>query len=370
MMNQNPVLQSTPPAITVHEWFDRHVGLRAAFLARHGWQGVTLEPVAEDGAFRRYFRLRRDGRTVILMETVPASSPIATPGHRMDDFIRLGGWLRNLGINTPKIYQSDEIGGYMLLEDFGDLSFKRALENGVDPMALYTVGVDVLQRLGNADPTGMNLPRYYDSLIHANRRRVVDWYMPAVRGQRNPDGLAESYLAVWDAIERSLPPCPQTVLHHDFHVENLMWLPDRQGLQQCGVLDYQWAMTGPAPYDLINFLEDARMDVAPEIREAMLTRFCANMDGAEAQIFRAWYLVLATQFHCRIIGQFIRLAVRDGKMRYLPHMPRLAAYLRAELNDPLLRPLRDWFVREKIDFSTLPVIDVESIRSNIRTDAF
>lgn len=354
-------------AVSPLDYFESRRPLRDSFLARAGWGVAALSSVGQDSAFRRYVRAAQDGRTAVLMEAVPDGGPLATPGHSLRDFIRIGSYLRDAGLRTPEIYAADETDGYILMEDFGDVSFGRALESGARAEDLYSRAVDVLSFIRDrVDAGGIVLPDYYASHVHAGRRRLVDWYLPALRGARNPDGLAEDYLAVWDGIEKALPPCPQGFLHIDYHVENLMALPDGA----CGLLDFQGAMRGPVPYDLANLLEDARIDVPEEIRGAMLARFCAGMEPGEKEAFENWYRVLATQFHCRVAGQFIRLAVRDGKTRYLELLPRVAGYLEAGLRNPVLRPLREWLLGQGSRFSGVPVIDLDKIGRVIRDDAF
>lgn len=357
--------------VSVQDWFESRAALRDAFLTRAGWADAALSPVGEDCAFRRYFRLRRGGDTVILMEAVPDGNAIATPGHNMRDFIRIGACLRTVGLHTPEIYDVDNEGGYLLLEDFGDTSFKKALAAGAGSEELYALATDVLSFLrDNIKPEDVALPRYYDSHVHTGLRRMIDWYFPAVRGERNADALAGEYLGVWREIEGRLPPCPQGFLHIDYHFENLMWLPREDGLMRAGILDYQGAMTGPLPYDLANLLEDARVDVGEDLRRAMLARYCERMGAAERETFENWYRVLATQFHCRVAGQFIRLAVRDGKDRYLAHLPRVARYLQEGLRHPVLQPLQQWFAAQKIDFGYAPSVEPEKVRKWIREDAF
>ena len=356
---------------SVAEWFENRASLRHDFLAQHGWVDAQISPVGEDCAFRRYVRLRRGGETTILMEAVPDGHVIATPGHSLHDFVRIGAYLRSIGLHTPEIYEADETNGYLLLEDFGDTSFKLALAGGADKKELYGLAVDVLSHLrAHAGASGIELPDYYASHVHTGRRRMVDWYMPALCGAKNPDGLTEEYLAVWDGIEKSLPPCPRGFLHIDYHVENLMWLPHGDKLNRCGILDFQGAMTGPLPYDLANLLEDARVDVPAEIRAAMLARYCAGMHPGEKENFENWNRVLATQFHCRVAGQFIRLAVKDGKTRYLAHLPRVAGYLCEGLEHPVLSPLKSWFLKNKIDFSAAPEINPQAVARHVRSDAF
>lgn len=378
-------LAAAAPPVSIRQWFDDRKALRMSFLERHAWHEAEMTPIGDDSAFRRYFRLRKGAYTIVLMEAVPDGESFATPGHSLRDFARIGAYLRDIGVNAPHLYAVDETNGYMLLDDFGDTSFKIAAGQGTDKNELYGLATDVLSHLRrNAQPDAITLPDYYASHVHTGRRRIVDWYMPALLEAANAEGLAESYLAVWGEIEAGLPPCPRGFLHIDYHFENLMWLalPSQPSplweegkgggaaLQRCGILDFQGAMTGPLPYDLANLLEDARVDVPENLRWMMLGRYCDGMTGPEMEAFEKWYRVLATQFHCRIAGQFIRLAVRDGKDRYLQHLPRVARYLREGLEHPVLAPLKKWFDANGAGFAAAPAIDVPRLSRLIRPDAF
>lgn len=371
-------LNNTSSFMTPMEWFRTRDDVRANFLARVGWEKATQSSIGEDSAFRRYIRLTRpNGETRVLMEAVPDGHPLATPGHSISDFLRISRYLLSIGLRAPIVYDADADAGYVLIEDFGDTPFKRAMENGdASRDELYALATDTLSHLRKQTASGaentIQVPAYYSSHLHTGRRRLVDWYMPYVKGEKNPDGVVESYLAAWDEIEKSLPPVPCGFLHIDYHFENLM-LVSGAGLNRCGILDFQGAMTGPAPYDLANLLEDARVDVPIYLRDAMLDRYCADMDADERAVFRAWYRVLATQFHCRVLGQFIRLAVRDGKDRYLAYLPRVAGYIREGLKDPILAPLADWARGMELDFTVIPKIDLagsDGAMAVIRPDAF
>jgi aminoglycoside/choline kinase family phosphotransferase len=73
--------------------------------------------------------------------------------------------------------------------------------------------------------------------------------------------MRADYVALWrDALVVALDAAPTWVLR-DFHSPNLIWLPDRQGVAQVGLLDFQDAMMGPPAYDVASLLQDARVDV-------------------------------------------------------------------------------------------------------------
>ncbi len=339
------------------------------FLRKESCEVGTLTPVAGDSSGRMFFRVRRDGVSLVAMSSPPDDDPASIPGHKIADLVRITKGLEKIGVRVPALYAVDETNGFVLLEDFGSVSFGKANEA---PSALYGLATDTLIRFREEmKDNNLALPLYYESHIHTGRRRVVDWYIPFVRQEKNEDGLAESYVSVWDQIEQSLPPCPVGFVHGDYHFENLMWLNEGRVSSTCGVLDFQGALWGPLPYDLVNVLEDVRVDVPQDIRTGMMARYCETMSAEEKETFALWYRVLGTQFHCRVMGQFIRLAVRDHKTAYLSHLPRTAALLKAGLAAPVLAPIRDWFEREGICFDKWPdKSDSLALGAYIREDAF
>jgi aminoglycoside/choline kinase family phosphotransferase len=146
-------------------------------------------------------------------------------------------------------------------------------------------------------------------------------------------------------LPRAFAGGPALVLR-DFFVENLMLAPGRAGAARCGLLDFQDAAIGPRAYDLMSLLEDARRDVAAEIRAAMLARYFAAFPDLDRAGFLAAATVCAAQRHCRVLGVFARLASRDGKPGYLAHVPRLWRLLERALSQPVMAPVRAWFDAE------------------------
>jgi aminoglycoside/choline kinase family phosphotransferase len=120
----------------------------------------------------------------------------------------------------------------------------------------------------------------------------------------------------------------------------------------------------------VNLLDDARRIVPDDIRSMCLNRFIEHLMPAEKEAFLAWYPVLACQFHCRVIGQAVKIAVHSGKTRLLDLVPILSHHLQHDLKHPLLAPLAQWFAEQKIDFRETATIDLSGLAPLIREDAF
>lgn len=324
----------------------------ADFIARHGWKPIQSLP--QDGSARSYTRLEKNGQTALLMDCGPLTGiPYIT---RLTDFIRVGSWLRSNNLRAPEIYEADEAANIAIIEDFGSTSLKAAMASGHDKTELYTKAAAILKTLENA-PCDLELGSFWNSPMRRARQRLADWYIPALRKTANPSGLRESYLKIWDDIEATLPAPKEGFMHVDFHVENLMLLPNGD----IGIIDFQEALRGPLAYDLGNLLEDMRADVPPAIRTALLQ---GRDEG-----FLGWYRALTTQFHMRLLGQCVRWAIRDNKPQFMQFMPRLENYVKTALADPLLAPLKDWCAQEGLTFAPLPDFNPDAIRPLIADDA-
>lgn len=344
---------------------------RTEFLRSCGWATALEAAVSGDWSQRKFFRLDRTDRTAILIHSFPDDDPRTSPGHRLKDFIKISKYLNGIGLSAPRIIAQDIPHGLLLVEDFGSQDFSTLVSSSpAMERDLYMLATSALKYLyKNTRTVDIDLPDYYSSHIHKGHQRVVDWYMPAVLKRINSDKLVSEYLAIWAEIEKKLPPCPRRFVHGDYHPGNLMWLPVRQDDKQVGILDFQQAMIGPAPYDLVNLLEDARREVPAELRRECLVSYVEGMTKEERESVLAWYPILATQFHCRVIGQAIRLAIRDKKTRLMDVVPVLRRHMIRDLSSPILKPLKDWFDAQGVDFSNTSPIDLKKTIEFIRSDA-
>jgi len=327
------------------------------FLADHGWAGSARRLLAGDASFRRYDRLELDGRHAVLMDAPP-------PMEDVRPFVRIARHLKGLGLSAPDILATDEEAGFLLLEDLGDETFTRVLKTAPQREAgLYELAVDVLAYLHNrpldeAVPEGV--APYDDEKLLEEAFLLTDWYLPAVTGNDTPAAVRGSYRDLWLELFEPVHAQTATLVLRDYHVDNLMVLDGRDGVAACGLLDFQDAVAGAAAYDLMSLLEDARRDIDPGLKAAMLARyFTARPDlsgpGPARDAFETAFTILAAQRHAKVIGIFTRLCMRDEKPDYLRHIPRLWRLLETNLRDPAMAGLKAWFDEHvPIDLRRIP----------------
>jgi len=320
---------------------DRNAAINL-FLADHGWGNARRAPLADDASFRRYERISDTNRTAVLMDAPP-------PKEDIRPFQNIAAHLCNLGYSAPDIYAADEIQGLLLLEDLGDDTFTRVLADGGNETRLYESAVDVLidlHRKSTGEVIPLGLAAYTDRRLLDEANLISAWAYPALNGGDSLPGTAlTAYEAAWLEIFPLLHDQPQTLVLRDFHVDNLLWLPNRTGVRTCGLLDFQDALAGPGAYDLMSLLEDARRDLTPGLKTRMMARYFAAFPEMDRRGFETAFDILAAQRHAKVIGIFTRLSVRDGKSDYLGHIPRVWGLLEKSLENPVLNSVKKWFDR-------------------------
>ena len=170
----------------------------------------------------------------------------------------------------------------------------------------------------------------------------VDWYVMAVFGDTFPEQGKREFLYTWDKLLLEISSDNETLVLRDFHADNLMWLPSRDGIRKCGLLDYQDAVKGSPAYDIMSLLEDARRDLGPGMTNKLLDYYCEALPEFNRSEFDKVYAILSAQRHCKVIGIFARLAVRDGKRNYLKHIDRCWRLLERVASSSELEALDDW----------------------------
>ncbi len=330
--------------------------LREGFIASLGWKGVTLEEMPADASFRRYYRLKGTEKPMLLMQDPPDRPPVP-PFVMVEPFVRIAEHLRSLGLRAPEIYARDMANGLLVIEDFGDDTYTRLLNRGMDAKPLYEKAIDVLSTLHKKHKNGaIELPVYDTTTLIDGAMLLVDWYYPALTGKQPTAEMRHSFANIYKSLFEKLPQDQQTLVLRDYHVDNLMLTNDGA----CGLLDFQDGATGQFSYDLMSLLEDARRDVPQELQTAMINRYLAAMGTIDRKAFDYSYRVLAAQRHARVLGVFVRLFVRDGKERYLQWIPHVHMLFMKAVNQPELAPLKAWFAANNFDIGQL--IDIKTIK--------
>ncbi len=346
-----------------HEADTARLQARAAFLAAQGLAKASLQPLAADASFRRYYRILREGgrSSLVLMDAPP-------PRENVRPFLAVARLLTEWGLHAPRILAADSACGFVLLEDLGDALFTRLLAHPAPERerTLYEAAVDVLitlaERSGDLPPalpvSGSEeddrhpLHPYDRDPLWAELALFPEWYLPLIGRSASPSERA-TFRALWDPLIAEMSTACHVLTLRDYHADNLIWIAGARGVRRVGLIDFQDALRGHPAYDLVSLLQDARRDVPLILEDALRTRFVTMLQerrlwpaGSQAgHLFAHHYALFGAQRATKIIGIFARLWRRDGKSRYLAMIPRVWNHLERNLAAAGFADLAAWYDR-------------------------
>ncbi|HEY1154300.1 MAG TPA: tRNA (adenosine(37)-N6)-threonylcarbamoyltransferase complex ATPase subunit type 1 TsaE [Pseudolabrys sp.] len=336
------------------------------FLEHTDYDTARRQRMAGDASTRSYARLFRGNEPAVILMNAPKrpDGPAIYHGksysaavHLAEDvrpFVAIGNALRAQGLSAPEIYHTDLEHGFLILEDLGSESF--VYGDPPQPIAeRYRLATDLLAAMHRTtlpavlpltEELDYVIPEFDTEAMLVEIGLMLEWYLPD-RGVDPGDAQRADFIAMWRELLAEPNATAKTWVLRDFHSPNLIWLGERTGVNQVGLIDFQDAVLGPTSYDLVSLLQDARIDVPEDLEIALLTRYIMARRGAnptfDPPAFAELYAIMSAQRNTRLLGTFARLNRRDGKPQYLRHQPRIWTYLNRSLAHPALAVLREWY---------------------------
>jgi len=284
-----------------------------------------LEPASDDASFRRYFRLKHNNETFIVMDAPPEKENCIP-------FIDIAERLLAVNINVPRIIKKDLKQGFLLLSDLGESQYLDALtEESADAPyvnSLYQAAMQELVIMQQQADT-KKLPVYDENLLLQEMELFRDWLLQEHIGLDLTAGIQAMLDEVFKLLVNEALSQPRVFVHRDYHSRNLML--NCMGGKNPGVLDFQDAVEGPFAYDLVSLLKDCYIKWPDQQVRDWANNFFAEIAGKypdiDATRFMRWFDLMGVQRHLKASGIFARLYHRDGKTGYLADIPRTLSYI-------------------------------------------
>jgi aminoglycoside/choline kinase family phosphotransferase len=287
-----------------------------------GLSDITLQPMQGDASTRRYYRVHLPNQqTLVAMDAPP-------PQENTGPFVAIAATLREQGLYAPEIVAEHASHGFLLLSDFGDLTYLKALneKNADDLYESALTALSILQR--GREVTGRTIPPFTPEFMLQEWAWHKEWFLQKLLGLELGNieiKLDQCYAQLVDMAASQ----PQVFMHRDFHSGNLMVLNDGS----VGILDFQDAFIGPLTYDLASLLRDCYIDWPEErVQQWALDylhklQLAGELKGVSEQTFLRWFDWMSIQRHLKALLTFARKQVRDHQPAYLAHVPRTLNYI-------------------------------------------
>lgn len=298
----------------------------------------SLEIVAGDAGFRRYFRFVHHEQSIIAVDAPPKSEDTG-------QYIAVAQSYREKGIQVPEIYAYDLAKGFYLQQDFGHRLFSDILtvdsSDLLYPKAL--ANIPIIQRCLSTEKGP--LPVFNDAFIDRELSLFTDWLLGKYLQLRLTDAEENMLIKVFIELKNTCLIQPKAGIHRDYHSRNLMLLEN----DEIGVIDFQDAVVGPITYDAVSLLRDSYQDW-PKVKvlqwlQNWHAEYYVQYPWAE---FKMWFDCVGMQRHIKIAGIFARLCIRDNKPSFLADIPHTLDYLIDEASQYPEYSEFASFVRERV----------------------
>ena len=337
------------------------------FLNECGWRAAKRRFLEGDASTRSYEIIHGHSSNVVLMNAKPqpaevairagkSYSEIAKLSQTLDSFIAIDQALARVGVRVPKIVDSDKKHGLMLLENLGN---EPVVEDNLPIRERYYAATEVLAFIHGKNWTNKieigpnefyHLPNYDNEAMLIEVELFMDWFVPFYSQQHVSDEIRDKFLNHWLELFQTIGNSEQSIVLRDYHSPNLLWQKDAASIDQVGLIDFQDAVFGPAIYDLVSLVQDARVDIDNSLQEQLMHHYLSlrSKQGTEKNEieFMRDFTIVASQRAVKILGIFARLSQRDGKHNYLQHIPRILGYLIKNLRHESQTELRNLFKNE------------------------
>jgi len=293
------------------------------------WSDAIL--IGLGGSDRRYFRVRNDGKTAVLMECKPDDP----------DYERHIVYTRFFSMHAmpvPSLLATDDANKRALFEDLGDTSLYSYMKlphgNG-HIEEVYQNVLDILVALHSLATEHVHeCPMLQERIFGYDYLRWETSYFL----DRFVIGLSKAPLENGEALDqeferlaRKADAFPKSVIHRDFQCQNLMMT--HHAVPR--LIDYQGARMAPAAYDLASILWDPYHRLDDNVRENLITYYATEMKKAAKDFNERGFMDSLTpcrlQRHMQALGAYGFLSVVKGKKYFLKHVPEALRLLKSDI---------------------------------------
>jgi len=315
---------------------DARIELLNKFIKSNNILNNDMHLIETDASFRKYYRI--SGNNTLIMDAPHEKGESVKSFHLVDKI------LLEMGISAPAIHSIDENNGFILLEDLGDQIFSRIL-NDENEYALYQNAIGVLAHIylesNEKKFNKKEIPFYSIDKLLEESNLFCDWFMEKHCQIKLTNKEKLEYQEILKKIFKGIDSTNSSLVLRDYHVDNLILLKDRKGINQVGVIDFQDAVIGSNIYDLVSLLEDVRRPITVQLKEQLIEEYIYITSYDRKKLFKEMRF-FSVQRNLKIIGIFSRLKYRDQKPKYMELINNAWNFINLHLEDPSFIELKSW----------------------------
>jgi len=299
----------------------------------------NLKNIKGDASFRNFFRKKNKNNSSIM---------VFAKKEKFQNLIVYDAINRILNKNeilAPSLYNENYEKNYIEIQDFGDETIFKVLVKKKDKFLYFKKVIKVLNKIQSIKDRNIKnfkkkrykLPSYNKEILIKEANLFCEWYTKLKLSKKNRFDFTKRYKIIIKRLVSHLKLKNNTFVHRDFHVSNLMLVKG-----QIGVIDSQDALIGNKAYDLASLIDDVRIKTSIILKKKVYKHYIIKQKNLDKDKFKNDFEILSVLRNLKIIGIFTRLALRDGKKKYLKMIPYAWKLINLRTNNNrIFQDLRD-----------------------------
>ena len=276
-----------------------------------------LKKIKGDASFREFYRNQKNNSILVLAKKDKLKNLLI--------YDAINKILIKNKILAPKLLSEYYLKNYIEIEDFGDQTLFEILKNKKNnKYNTFKKIVKILNKIQlikekkiiNFKNRLYKIQEYKKKILFDETKLFCDWYVPKKLSKVKSITFNKKFKLEINDLLSKLNHKNETFVHRDFHVSNLMYHNKKIAL-----IDSQDALIGNKAYDLASLIDDVRLKTSIELKEKVFNFYIKTNKKIELKKFRKDFEILSILRNLKIIGIFMRLALRDNKKKYLKLIP-------------------------------------------------
>ena len=292
----------------------------------------TIIPIKGDASFRKFYRKKNKKKSSIIIYSQREKIK------NLLNYDSINKLLLNNKISAPRLLSENFNKNYIEIEDLGTKTlFDILKKKKINKFRIYKKILIILIKLQNIKVKKIKnfkknfykIPNYSKTLIYKEANLFLDWYVPYTLNKQKRSKIKKELKKSISFLLGKIQLPNNTFVHRDFHVSNLMFKKNK-----ISVIDSQDALYGNIAYDLASLIDDVRLKTSDNLKEMIYQNYLhLNKKKINEIKFKNDFEILSVLRNLKVIGIFTRLAVRDGKRKYLKLIPHAWKLIENRVNN-------------------------------------
>ena len=278
---------------------------------------AKLKKIKGDASFREFYRNKQNKSIVVVSKKERLKNLLI--------YDAINKILIKNKILAPNLLSENYSNDYIEIQDFGDQTLFEFLKNKrKNKIITFQKIVKILnkiqliknKKIKNFKNKLYKLKDYKNKILFDEAKLFCEWYVPTILPKVKRVKFNKKFKFEVKDLLSKLNYKNDTFVHRDFHVSNLMYYN-----KKIAVIESQDALIGNRAYDLASLIDDVRLKTSNELKEKVFKYYIKTNKKIQLERFKKDFEILSILRILKIIGIFMRLALRDNKKKYLKLIP-------------------------------------------------